>query len=95
MRASNNVRCYQTVTNAFTGICSRANGSVHRTGFTTYEDCDITAADELSPDQADFRSFGHGVSRLNGGYQSACFNHAQSYTSFIIGHGLFSYKLKL
>jgi hypothetical protein len=83
------VRCYQTVTNAFTGICSRANGGIHRTGFTTYEDGDITAADKLTPDKAYFRSFSHGVSRLDGGYQSASFNHAQSYARFIIGHGLF------
>jgi hypothetical protein len=90
MRTGYDMRCYQPIANAFTGICTRAYGRIDSSCFTTYEDGDIAAADELTPYKAYFGGFCHGIRRLNGRYQSACLNHAQGYTVIFVGHGLFS-----
>jgi hypothetical protein len=89
MRTGNDVSRYQSIANAFTGIRSCADRSVDSAGFTTYEDGDVTATDELTPDKAYLSGFGHGIRRLDGGYQSTCLNHAQSNAVLFVGHGLF------
>jgi hypothetical protein len=89
MRTGNDVGRYQTIPNAFAGIRSRAYSRVDSTGFTPDEDGDITATDEFASNEAYFGGFGHGIRRLNGGYQATGFNHTQSNAMFFVGHGLF------
>ena len=75
VRPRNNMCRRQTITYALTGVRSGSNCGVDRTGFTTNQNGNITAAHELPTDEADFRCLGHSVRRFDGGYQTTRLNH--------------------
>ncbi len=83
MYASDDVGGYQAVTNTLTGISASANGSVDCAGLTTDQNGHVTTADELTTDQANLGSLGHGVSRFNCRHQAARFDHSQCDTRYI------------
>jgi hypothetical protein len=80
------VSCNKTVTDTLASICASAYGCVNSTGFAANQNGYITATDELTPDQAHFRSFGHGVCRLYCRDKPAGFDHTQRNAIVVICH---------
>ena len=77
MRAGNDVRGDETVTDTLTGIRTGSNGRVHGTGFTAHHHGDVTTTHIFTTDQGHFHCLGHCIRCLDGGDHAAGFNHAK------------------
>ncbi|ANJ67046.1 hypothetical protein A9404_06310 [Halothiobacillus diazotrophicus] len=83
MNTRDDVRSDETVTNTLASVCTGTNGGVDRTRFATDQNGHVAAANELTTNQTDFCSLGHGIRRFNSGNQTTRFDHTQSNTSYI------------
>ena len=89
MGAGNDVGRNKAVANTLASIGSSPHSCVHSARFAANENGDVAATDKFTTNQPHLGGFGHGVSRLDGGYKTAGFDHAEGDAHGFVGHCLF------